>query len=381
VSDSYLGGLDLSQPATEALPFEDGRTPNGPSIVGIGASAGGLRAVQQFFEHMRSDSGLAFVVILHLSPEHESNLAALLQQHTAMPVTQVTESTPVEGNHVYVIPPASHLELSDGTLRLSVPEIRHGQHVAIDLFFRTLAETHGSSAAAVVLSGTGADGASGLKRVKELGGVTFAQEPQDAEYDSMPRNAIATGLVDYVLPVAAMPDQLLAYIDNGEKIRLPVADHTPLQAQAMALREIFVLMRVRTGHDFSNYKRATMLRRIGRRMQVHGIAEISAYVAVLRERPGEVEALLRDLLISVTNFFRDQDAFAALEANVGRLFANKGPGQQVRVWVAGCATGEEAYSVAMLLREYAHRLEQPPEVQIFATDIDEDAIGLAREGR
>jgi hypothetical protein len=163
----------------------------------------------------------------------------------------------------------------------------HGQHVAIDLFFRTLAETHGPNAAAVVLSGTGSDGSSGLKRVKELGGVTFAQDPQDAEYDSMPRNAIATGLVDYVLPVAAMPDQLLAYIGNAEKIRLPIADQAPLGDQAAALREIFVLMRVRTGHDFSNYKRATMLRRIGRRMQVHGIAEVGEYVATLRERSGE----------------------------------------------------------------------------------------------
>jgi two-component system, chemotaxis family, CheB/CheR fusion protein len=350
-------------------------------IVGIGASAGGLKALQQFFQHMRPDSDLAFVTILHLSPEHESNLAGLLQYHTAMPVMQVTEATRVERNHVYVIPPASHLSLSDGTLRLSKPQRLHGQHVAIDLFFRTLAETHGPNAAAVVLSGTGSDGASGLKRVKELGGVTFAQDPQDAEYDSMPRNAIATGLVDYVLPVAAMPEQLLAYISNAEKISLPIADHAPIGDHAAALREIFVLMRVRTGHDFSNYKRATMLRRIGRRMQVHGIAELGEYVATLRERPGEVEALLRDLLISVTNFFRDHDAFTALEANLPRLFTNKSLGDYVRVWVAGCATGEEAYSVAMLLREYANRLDRPPEIQIFATDIDEDAIALAREGR
>lgn len=330
---------------------------------------------------MPNDSDLAFVIILHLSPEHESNLAGLLQYHTAMPVTQVTEPTRVERNHVYVIPPASHLALADGTLRLSEPQRVHGQHVAIDLFFRTLAETHGPNAAAVMLSGTGSDGASGLKRVKELGGVTFAQDPQDAEYDGMPRNAIATGLVDFVLPVADMPARLLAYIGNAAKIRLPVAGQAPQGDQAAALREIFALMRVRTGHDFSNYKRATMLRRIGRRMQVHGIAEIGDYVATLRERSGEVEALLRDLLISVTNFFRDPDAFAALEAHLPQLFRNKTLGEHVRVWVAGCATGEEAYSVAMLLREYANRLDRPPEIQIFATDIDEDAIALAREGR
>jgi two-component system CheB/CheR fusion protein len=365
----------------QALPFDDGHPSSGPSIVGIGASAGGLKALQQFFQHMPNDSGLAFVIILHLSPEHESNLAALLQHHTAMPVTQVTEATPVERNHVYVIPPTSHLELADDTLQLSQPQRLHGQHVAIDLFFRTLAKTHGPNAAAVVLSGTGSDGTNGLKRVKELGGVTFAQDPQDAEYDSMPLSAIATGLVDYVLPVAAMPDQLLAYAGNAEKIRLPLADQAPLGDQAAPLREIFVLMRVRTGHDFSNYKRATMLRRIGRRMQVHGIIEIGEYVGRLREHPGEIQALLRDLLISVTNFFRDPDAFVTLEENLPRLFENKSSGDHVRVWVAGCATGEEAYSVAMLLREYANQLERPPEIQIFATDIDEDAIALAREGR
>jgi two-component system, chemotaxis family, CheB/CheR fusion protein len=381
VSDSNLGNSDLDQPGAQALPFDDDHLSSDPSIVGIGASAGGLKALQQFFQHMRNDSGLAFVIILHLSPEHASNLAALLQHHTAMPVTQVTKATQVERNHVYVIPPASHLEMADGTLQLSEPQRLHGQHVAIDLFFRTLAETHGPHAAAIVLSGTGSDGTSGLKRVKELGGVTFAQDPQDAEYDSMPQSAIATGLVDYVLPVAAMPDQLLAYVSNAKKISLPLADQTPPGDQAAALRELFVLMRVRTGHDFSSYKRATMLRRIGRRMQVHGIAEIDEYVTRLRERSGEIQALLRDLLISVTNFFRDPDAFAALEANLPRLFVNKSSGDHVRVWVAGCATGEEAYSVAILLREYANQLEHPPEIQIFASDIDESAIALAREGR
>ena len=372
---------NVSQMEAPAQSSDNGRSFSGPMIVGIGASAGGLKALQEFFQHMRGDSGLAFVIILHLSPEHESNLAALLQHHTAMPVMQVNEATHVERNHVYVIPPGSHLALTDGTLRLSEPQRRHGQQVAIDLFFRTLAETHGSNAAAVVLSGTGSDGASGLKRVKELGGVTFAQDPQDAEYDSMPRSAIATGLVDFVLPVAAMPDQLLAYIGNAEKIHLPVADQAPVGDQATALREIFALMRDRTGHDFSNYKRATMLRRIGRRMQVHGIAEIGEYAITVRDHPGEIKALLRDLLISVTNFFRDHDAFASVEANLARLFTNKTLGDHVRVWVAGCATGEEAYSVAILLREYANRLERPPAIQIFATDIDESAISLAREGR
>lgn len=364
-----------AQPDDQQPPGVDGMT-----VVGIGASAGGLKALQSFFEHLPPDSSMAFVVILHLSPEHESNLAALLQSYTRMPVTQVNESTHILPNHVYVIPPSKDLSMNDGMLRLSDPERPFGRHVAIDLFFRTLAEAHGSSAAAVVLSGTGSDGTSGMKRVKELGGVTFAQDLADAEYDGMPRSAIATGLVDYVMPVAQMPAQLLAYVRNAAKVRMPASQPAGPIDEAEALREIFALLRVRTGHDFSNYKRATMLRRIGRRLQVHGLAEIGQYIATLRDRPGEVEALLRDLLISVTNFFRDRAAFEALEAQLPKLLAGKSSGDQVRVWVAGCATGEEAYSVAILLRDYIGHLDHPPEIQIFATDIDEDAIQQAREG-
>jgi len=372
---------ELDQRSLAPQPDSDGvPSDHAMPVVGIGASAGGLKALQSFFQHMPATTNMTFVVILHLSPEHESNLAALLQYHTVMPVRQVNEPTPVLPNHVYVIPPTKHLSMNDGTIRLSEPERVHGRHVAIDLFFRTLADAHGSNAAAVVLSGTGSDGTSGMKRVKELGGVTFAQEPADAEYDSMPRSAITTGLVDYVLPVEQMPAQLLAYMRNAAKIRLPPIDEARPIDEADALRDVFTLLRARTGHDFSNYKRTTMLRRIGRRLQVHGVAEIGQYIVTLRERPGEIEALLRDLLISVTNFFRDRAAFDALEAHIPKLLAGKSIGDQVRVWVAGCATGEEAYSVAMLLSEHASWLDNPPEIQIFATDIDEDAIAVAREG-
>src|SRR5262249_14826177 len=332
-------------------------------IVGVGASAGGLQALQQFFAHMPPDSGMAFVVILHLSRTHESNAAPLLQQVTAMPVIQVTEAVPVAPNRVYVIPPASDLSMVDGSINLQEREEPRERRAPIDLFFRTLADTHGASAAGVVLSGSGADGASGLQRIKEHGGVTLAQEPEEAEYGDMPRSAVATGMVDYVLPVVELPNALVTYWRNAEAVRLPVAAAVPAiddlprvrlpRDDADALREIFALLRVGTNHDFSQYKRPTLLRRIARRMQVHGVADLPAYVLLLRERPDELQALLRDLLISVTNFFRDPEAWLTLESLLPQIFAGKHSDHQVRVWVAGCATGEEAYTVAILLYEFA----------------------------
>lgn len=349
-------------------------------IVGIGASAGGLKALQQFFTQMPADTGMAFVVILHLSPEYESNLAGVLQQTTAMPVTQVTEAVRVEPNHVYVIPPTRQLSMSNDTIQLEDLIELPGRRASVDLFFRTLAETQGRRAAAIVLSGTGADGAVGIKRIKERGGVTLAQDPQEAEFDGMPRSTIATGLVDFVLPVGEMPETLMTYWRSGETVNLPVTDTPPAIDEAEALREVFYLLRTRTGHDFSQYKRPTLMRRIGRRMQVTAVTDLPAYLEVVRTHPEEVQALLRDLLISVTNFFRDREAWLALEAIIPEIFRNKNAGDQVRVWVAGCATGEEAYTMAMLLHEYASTLDQSPVIQIFATDIDEEAIATARQG-
>jgi two-component system CheB/CheR fusion protein len=349
-------------------------------IIGVGASAGGLKALQQFFEHMPGDSGMAFVVILHLSPTYESNAASLLQHFTAMPVVQVTEAVPVAPNRIYVIPPTKHLTMADGMVRLQEPGGSRERRAPIDLFFRTLADTHGRSAGGVVLSGSGADGANGLKRIKEHGGVALAQAPEEAEYPDMPRNAIATGLVDYVLPVAALPNALLEYWRCVENLRLPLDSIPQPHDDAESLREILGMVRARTNHDFSQYKRPTLLRRIGRRMQVNTVSSLPNYLMILRTKPEEVQSLLRDLLISVTNFFRDQEAWLALESIVPQLFAGKQPGDQVRAWVAGCATGEEAYSVAMLLYEHAATLDAPPSIQIFATDIDEDAIATARQG-
>ena len=270
------------------------------SVIGLGGSAGGLVALQTFFSHMPTDRGMAFVVVLHLSPEHESNLAAILQNVTKMAVVQVRGATPVEANHVYVIPPAKHLSISNGTLPLSELQRQYGKHVAVDLFFRTLADSQGPHAVAVVLSGADGDGSSGIKRVKECGGLTIAQNPQEAEQDSMPRSAIATHMVDWVLPVAEMPARLLEYRRRAGQIRVPgEAESAPAPdsdeaTREAALRETLAFLHQRTGRDFSYDKRATVLRRISRRMQINGVDEMSDYLEFLRTHPGEAGALLQD---------------------------------------------------------------------------------------
>jgi two-component system, chemotaxis family, CheB/CheR fusion protein len=370
-------------------------------LVGLGASAGGIQALQTFFDSMPAESGMAFVVIMHLSPHHESSLAQVLQTRTAMPILQVMEQTSVAPNHVYVIPPNKHLILQDSRIELVEPQQATGKRLAIDLFFRTLAAAYGSRAVAVVLSGTDSDGAIGIKHIKEQGGLTLAQEPKEAEFDGMPRSAISTGMVDWILPVAQMPPRLLEFLRNEARMRVPPEEpQSEADAQAEdrnsggpltirtvasasdeeALLEVLHFVHAQTGHDFARYKRATILRRVARRLQVNLLETISAYLDFLRTHPAEATALLHDLLISVTNFFRDSDAFAALASQLPQLFADKAASDQVRVWVAGCATGEEAYSIAMLLIEYATRLEAPPSLQVFATDLDERVIQVARSG-
>jgi two-component system, chemotaxis family, CheB/CheR fusion protein len=355
------------------------------AIVGLGGSAASISALQAFFSRMPGNSGMAFVVVLHLSPEHESSLAALLQNVTPMAVVQVSEEVEVEANCVYVIPPGKNLLMVDGQLVLNKLRHDNGIRSAVDIFFRTLADTHGSRSAAIVLSGSGGDGAIGIKRIKENGGLTVAQAPGEAEHDGMPRAAIATGMVDWVLPVAEMPNRLLQYQRIQERVRLPEENPPVLPGieesdDEVALRETLSFLRMRTGHDFSYYKRGTILRRIGRRMQVNTIEELPAYLALLRLHPSEAMALLQDLLISVTNFFRDQEAFQAVESELPKLFADKTPDHQVRVWVPGCATGEEAYSIAIILSEYASKLSAPPQIQVLATDLDQGSINVARAG-
>jgi two-component system CheB/CheR fusion protein len=399
VIDPAAADETSANPRDGARKRRDGNEPS--AVVGLGASAGGVAVLQQFFEQMAPDSGLAFVVVMHLSPEYESNLASVIQQKTSMPVIQVNETVKVRPNHVYVIPPNQQLSMQESTLCLSEPQQALGRRVTIDLFFRTLAQSYGQRSVCVILSGTDSDGVIGLKHIRAQGGVTMAQDPQEAEHNSMPLTAISTGMVDWVLPVAQMPPKLLEFVQHEQRMKLPpeipeayepdakvidapggetVSTETRGPADESALQEVLTHLRGQTGHDFTNYKRATVLRRVARRLQVNSLETIPDYLEFLRTHPAEAGALLQDLLIGVTHFFRDQAAFTALEANVPQLFAGKTKEDQIRVWVAGCATGEEAYSIAMLLCEHAERLEAPPSIQVFATDIDESAVHDARDG-
>ncbi|MGI9174605.1 MAG: chemotaxis protein CheB [Rhodothermales bacterium] len=350
-------------------------------IVGVGASAGGLNAFQRFFDSLPAQPGMAFVLVQHLAPDHESELPELLQTHTQLKVAQVTEETEVKPNGVYVIPPGKSLSINRSVLHLSAPEQPHGQWAPIDLFFRSLAEDQGEHAVCVILSGTGSDGSLGLKAIKEHGGITMAQAPEDAEYDGMPKSAIATGLVDLTGTAEELAKKLVSYRQSAEEIDLPNEEEALPEDAAEALQRIFVHLREATGHDFANYKRSTILRRIERRLHVNHKETVPAYFGFMRDNPEEQQALFKDFLISVTNFFRDPEAFKALEENViPTLFESKGRRDTVRVWVAGCATGEEAYSLAMLLCEYASGLDAPPSLQVFATDLDEEALAFARRG-
>ena len=353
-------------------------------MVGIGASAGGIKALKEFFSAMPSNCGMAFVVILHLSEEFESNLASILQSQTEMKVSQVTKTIKVEPNNIYVIPPAKHLKLVDGIIKLVEPTRIKGKRIPIDLFFGTLAEAYTTKAIAVILSGTGADGTIGIKRVKEYGGIAIVQDPKDAEFDGMPVSAINTKLVNVILPANEIPNKILAIKETGETftISAEIKERISRDLAADALHETLLLLKAKTGHDFTNYKQATVLRRIARRLQVHNLLDIYSYIKVLQEDPHEINSLLRDLLITVTYFFRDKEAFDALETEViPKLFKDKTQLDTIRVWVCACATGEEAFSIVILLHEYAERLENPPKIQIFASDINEDAINIAREGK
>lgn len=365
-------------------------------VVGIGASAGGLQSIKLFFENMPQDNGMAFVIILHLSPDHQSVADKIIQESTRMPVLQVTETVPIEKNRVYVIPPARRLLMNGNNLEVVENDPQLGRHASIDLFFRDLAQVHRERAFCLVLSGSGSDGAVGLSRIKEQGGITLAQVPEDAEFDGMPRAAIETGMVDLVLPVVEMPQKLLDLWHNSREISLPAANDPELQSFASVserdaalaeqmLHDILILLRTGTGHDFKHYKRATVLRRIERRMQVTAQPDLGAYYRYLLSNPEETKALLGDMLIGVTNFFRDREAFEALERDivpqlVGAAVSAQPEKEEIRIWSAGCSTGEEAYSLAMLVNDQLQLEDSKASLQIFATDIDERAISFGRAG-
>ena len=352
------------------------------AIVGIGASAGGLAAFSAFFAGMPNDKdpGMAFVLVQHLAPDHESILTELIRRNTRMQVFEVEDGMVVQINCAYIIPPNKDMAFLNGTLQLLAPASERGFRLPIDYLFRSLAQDQRERAIGIVLSGTGSDGTLGLRAIKGEGGMVMAQTPDSCAFDGMPLSAAATGMVDFILAPGDMPAQLISYVSHA--FAMPHrAISTSVPQSENALKKIFILLRTQTGHDFSQYKPSTICRRIERRMAVHQIVAINDYVKYLQQTPPEVEALFRDLLIGVTCFFRDPECFAALEQQViPGLFKGKQTGSLIRVWCSGCASGEEAYSIAILLQEQIEKLKQTFSVQVFATDIDSRAIASARTG-
>jgi two-component system CheB/CheR fusion protein len=368
------------QEAPEDVATGTGRPDSFP-IVGVGASAGGLSAFEQFFSRVPKDAedSVAFVLVQHLDPDRASMLASLLSGYTEMPIEEAAEGVRIRPGHVYTNPPNRDIAIADGVLQLTEPVSPRGLRLPIDFFFRSLAQDQREHATGVVLSGTGTDGTLGLKAIKEVGGLVMVQAPETAQYDGMPRSALATGLADYVLAPSEMPEQLLEFQRRvHEGIRIEPA-RQPVDRTALALQRVLSIIRTQTGHDFSRYKQTTILRRVERRLAFHQIERMDAYARYLQRTPAEVNILFKELLIGVTNFFRDPEAYQALEDDVipGILSARRS-GEMVRVWVPGCSTGEEAYSIAMLLQEGISRAKQDLRVQVFATDIDADAIEQAR---
>ena len=350
-------------------------------IVGMGGSAGGLEAFEQFFSHLSPDTGLAFVLVPHLEPTHKGMMPELLGRHTKMKVVEVEDGMQAQPNHVYVIPPNADLAILHGKLQVLDPVAPRGLRMPIDFFFRQLAMDQQGKAIGIILSGMGSDGTQGLKAIKENFGMAMVQDPASAKYDGMPRSAINTGLIDYVAPAEELPAKLVQYVNHTPQAP---EDHDLSDAEpTAALQKVFVLLRARTGNDFSCYKQSTINRRIERRMSVHQFDSLPRYVRFLQENPQEVELLYKELLIGVTNFFRDPGLFDFLrEKAIPRLlqdWPNDGP---VRVWNPGCSTGEETYSLAIVLKECLEGLglQESPTIQIFATDIDHDAIEKARQG-
>lgn len=355
----------------------------GPIIVGIGASAGGLEAFKSFLSAMPIDSGMAFVLVQHLAPDHVSMLAELLSRYTQMKVYQAENGMEIEANQVYIIPPNATLTVEKGRLVVTSPAPPREHRRPIDTFLFSLAQDQGEKAVCIILSGTGSDGALGLTAIKEQGGLTFAQ----AEFDhhakpGMPKSADATGAVDHILQVEAMPAMLMEYQQHLRKVQPKKDKEGSRNDLTEYLPQIFAQLRTGIGHDFSHYKEKTLLRRVQRRMQVLQLDEPLDFINVLKKEPKELELLFQDLLISVTEFFRDPAAFQALEEQIiPKLLEGKGADSQIRIWVVACATGEEAYSIAILIAEAMEKLQALPKAIIFATDIDEKALSFARNGR
>lgn len=361
------------------------RTPTSAAlcpVVGIGASAGGLEALEQFLGSVPASSGLAYVVVQHLDPTYKGMIVELLQRATAIPVTQVADGTKVEPDHVYVIPPNRDLSILHGALYLLEPAAPRGLRLPIDFFFRALADDQQAGAIGVILSGMGSDGMLGLRAIKEKAGAVFVQTPASAKFDGMPRSAVDDGQADVVAHAAELPGRILDYLKHLPKLDAPSRPQSS-DANQSGLDKVLVLLRARTGHDFSLYKKSTLYRRIERRMGLHQFAHIGDYVRYLRDNPQEADLLFKELLIGVTRFFRDPEVWQQLRTEVlPALLAAHPEGSVLRAWTAGCSTGEEAYSLAIVFREALQALTPAARfsLQIFATDLDHDAIDKARAG-
>ena len=365
-------------PATGSLPVT--RKNDTFHIVALGASAGGLEALEEFFENMPADSGMGFVVIQHLDPNRKALMPELLQRVTSMKVRQVKDKTRVQPNNIYILPPNKDMSVMHGVLHLFDPPDERGHRLPIDGFFTSLARDRKKHAIAIVLSGMGSDGSQGLREIREHGGLTLAQAPKSAKFDSMPRSAIDANLVDLVRPAKELPSILQTFLKHPGL--LPVKP--PTGAKGPGIEKALILLRDRTGHDFSVYKINTIQRRIERRMLIHHIDTLEVYVRYLQENPGEVELLFKELFIGVTQFFRDPVVWERLKDVLTPVIqAHAEAGSTFRAWIAGCSTGEEAYTVAMVIREVLDAREEHREMglRIFASDLDRDAIEKARKGR
>ena len=354
------------------------------AIIGVGASAGGLEAFEAFLRACPTNAGMSFVLITHLNPDHPSQLPEILQRCTSMPVVQAQDLMAVARDHVYVIAPNTELSIFKGVLHVSGPNLPRGQNMPVDSFFRSLAEDQREKAIGIILSGTATDGTLGLRAIYGNGGVCLVQYPLTAKYDGMPQSAISAGYVTHILPPEEMPKRLLQ-LTAQTSLRLAVSPNLPKKTLSN-INKILMQLRATTGHDFSQYKKSTIGRRIERRMAQHQIEDAAIYTRFLKENPSETQLLFRELLINVTSFFRDPDAFIELKQTIlPPLLANVAPGTTFRVWVAGCSTGEEAYSIAMVLHELQAEMwathEQELSIQIYATDLDDEAIAVARAGR
>ncbi|MGA9869344.1 MAG: chemotaxis protein CheB, partial [Acetobacteraceae bacterium] len=365
---------ELEQPRRDEATADDAARL--PPVVGIGASAGGIEALSHLFDAMPPDAGLVFVVVLHLDPTRESQLSAILALHTAMPVVEIDDGMRVAPDHVYVIAPNFDLTLEGDVLRLIEPPQPRGHRHPVDVLFRSLAEQRRERAIAVVLSGTGTNGTQGLKEIKAAGGLILIQDPATARFDGMPRSAISASLADHVQNPGEMGATILRYVQHGY-----VAAPDAIPAAGGGLDLVLDVLRANAGQDFRPYRPAMLLRRINRRMSLGNIAELGAYIELLRSDAEEIRALVRDMLISVTGFFRDDDAWSAFdEAVITPLVAERDTGAAIRVWVPACATGEEAYSVAMMLVERAEAEDKHFDLKIFASDPQDVNLNTARDG-